>query len=566
MASAGKKKKWLLLVGLVLLAGGLVFAIIPGGGGLAELLMRLWPVFLVCAGVVRVMGYAVERKPRSPVGGMLLIIIGVLFFASRFHSDLNALQVYGRYWLVLLIIYAAVELLRFYSHRSTEGPPPRLFTFWKVAVVLLIVTTGVLANRVSNNPSVLSALRLPGFLGGIRDSVVGQEYSFTDPAFAASTASGIKVVVNNSYGNVKVTGGASGLRATLTKGVRAWSEDDARKIAEQIRLIVNQTSDGFRISTNRDQVNQQFTTDIQIEVPRSVELAITGSYGAVSVNGIDGELGMKVSYGRAETNNIVGDVSAVLSYSDLDAANISGDLRVSGAKNARVSQVSGALELNASNGQIELRNLGGPVEVSAAFSKITAQDLTSWAEIKTEHGGVKVLRALDVAIEAPFSDVRADNIAGNLHISSSQSEVQFHSISGEVVVTAQQSSVTGDDLRGSVEIETSHGAVNLKNFYEGIRVSTSYRDVTLVAAAEPVGDIVVDNSHGEIKLTIPLSSEFQLDASSESGQVRSVGFREFPQNARDSLLAVVGDGPRIKLKTSYKNITIQANASRQAQS
>src|SRR5262245_28804667 len=86
--------------------------------------MQLWPVFLICAGVVRVMGFAVERKPRSPLIGMLLIIVGVLFLAARFQPGLNALQIYGRYWVLLLLVFASVDLVRYYSHRHTDVPPP----------------------------------------------------------------------------------------------------------------------------------------------------------------------------------------------------------------------------------------------------------------------------------------------------------------------------------------------------------------------------------------------------------------------------------------------------------
>src|SRR5215468_3607849 len=115
MSAQSKSARGTLLLGLVLVAAGVLFFIAPGSS-VAGWLMRLWPVFLVCAGVARVMGFAVERKPRSPIGGMLLIIIGVLFFVSRFHTELNALQIYGRYWIVLLGVFASVELIRFYSH------------------------------------------------------------------------------------------------------------------------------------------------------------------------------------------------------------------------------------------------------------------------------------------------------------------------------------------------------------------------------------------------------------------------------------------------------------------
>ena len=568
MASGGKKKRGMLMLGLLLLATGLIFVFFPASASVAEWLMRLWPVFLICAGVVRVMGFAIERKPRSPVGGMLIIIIGVLFLAGRFHSDLNALQIYGRYWLLLLMVFAGVELLRFYSHRHTEGPPPRLFTPWRMIIIAFIVSTGVLANRMAgNNPSLLSALKLDGFLSELRDSVIGQTYTFSDQPFVADFVNpGIRVTVNNSYGNVKVIGGGSIVKASLVKGVRAWSEEDARKIAEQIRLIVNQTDGELRITTNRAEINQQFTTDIQIEVPSSIALSVTGSYGSVSASGLSGDVTINASYGQANVNDVNGNANLILTYCDVGASDIRGDLFVSGAKRARVSNVTGSVQLGASNGSVELRNVAGPVHVDAPFSRISAQDLTSAARLQTQHSSVKVIRAADVTIVAPHSDVRAENINGNLSVESSHSKINLRSVTGELAVLARQSSVTTDDARGPIKVETSHGNVTIKNFYESVRVQTSYRDVTLVAGGQPVGDIVVDNSHGAIKLVLPESSQFQIEASSESGQIRPVGFRELPRRVGEKLSAALGwEGPAIKLKTSYKNITIQASRDRQAQ-
>lgn len=555
-----------MLLGLLLLGAGLVLVLAPARSGVAEWLMQLWPVFLICAGVVRVMGFAVERRPRSPLIGMLLIIVGVLFLAARFEPRLNALEVYGRYWVLLLIVFASVELVRYYSHRPAEGPPPRVFTPMRVMVVLLIVVTGVLANRAANKPSVLSALRLPGFLSGLRDSVVGEAYAFTDqPVVAGDIRPGSRVTINNSYGSVKVTGGGSVVKATLLKSVRGWSEDDARKTAEKIRLFVNQTPDGLNITTNRDQLSQQFTTDIQVELPGSTSVSISDSYGSVSAAGIYGGLTIKVSYGQADVNGIRGDVNFGLSYSDVSATNIEGNVVISGAKHARVSNVMGGLDLAASNGTVELRDVSGPVRVNAPFCRIVAQGLSRTAELKTEHASVDLTRAADAVIEAPHSDVRAKNINGDLRVSSSNSNMQLTGISGELEVKAEQTSVNAEDVRGGIDIQTSHGEVVVKDFYESVRIVTSYRDVTLIAASEPVDDIDVQNNHGQIKLLLPQSSRFQLDAESANGQVQQLGFSQ-EQKARNTLVAMLGlDSPNITLRTSYKNIIIQASAARQAQ-
>ncbi|HXG68833.1 MAG TPA: DUF4097 family beta strand repeat-containing protein [Blastocatellia bacterium] len=571
LASAGRKtgrtKRWGLLLGMLLVGAGVLFFLAPQGAGMVEWLMRLWPLYLVCAGVVRVMGFAIERKPRSPLGGMLMIFIGVLFFAARFHPDLNALQIYGRYWPLLLAVFAAVELVRYYSHRFTEGPPPRLFTFWRLMAVLLIFGTGVVANRAAaKNPSLLSALHLPGFLSEMRDSVIGDAYSFSDPAVVlADVRPGAKIIINNDYGDIKVTGGGAGARATLTKRVRAWNEEDARGIAEKIQLVTEQSAEGLKISTNRNQVEKQFTTDIQLQVPSSVALAITGSYGTVTISGIQGTVDVKTSYGRAEVNRTSGNVNLALTYSDASAADINGNVTVTGAKRARLTDVSGAVSVAASNGAVELRNVSGPVRVNAPFCRVTAEAVGERMEITGEHANIKITRAADVSIAAPHSDVVADTIGGNLRVESSNSKVQARAVEGQFIVTAERSSVTASDVRGPVDVGTSHGEVQIKNFYQGARVRTSYRKVTLIAAGEIAGDIEVENSHGEIKLTLPQTSRFQLDAFSESGMIRPVGFVGLPEKNRENLVAAFGEqGPKVRLRTSYKNITIQANGSRQA--
>jgi DUF4097 and DUF4098 domain-containing protein YvlB len=262
---------------------------------------------------------------------------------------------------------------------------------------------------------------------------------------------------------------------------------------------------------------------------------------------------------------IKGDVNLVLSYSDVTASNIDGDLTIDGAKHARISNVAGALELTASNGAVELHDISGPVRVDAPFCRIVAQGLDQTAELKTQHASVvDVSRAADVIIDAPHSDIRVKDIHGDLRVLSSNSDIQIAGVAGELQVQGEQCSVNADNLRGYAAIETSHGEVVLKNFYEGVHVETSYRDVTLTPAGEPAGDIDVQNNHGQIKVVLPQSSRFHLDAESANGQIQPLGFSQLDQKVRNTLVtALGGDGPTIKLRTSYKNIIIQASAARQ---
>lgn len=564
MTAHRKNARGTLLLGLLLVATGVVFFAAPASG-FAGWVMRLWPVFLICAGVARIMGYAVERKPRSPVGGMLLVFVGVLFLASRFHPDLHPIEVYGRYWMLLLVVFAAVELLRYYSHRQTYGPAPRLFTIGRLVIVVLIVSSGVVASRIARNPSLLSALHLRGILGGIRESVVGQTYAFYDAAITSSIPAGGQVRIENKYGNVKVSGGTEVVRVVLAKKINAWSEEDARNTSQQIRASIRQTEAGILITTNRDDIRGQYTTDIEVQIPPSESVSIFNSYGSVTATNVGAALTADVSYGDLRIERIGGDFLGRLNYSDLSATNIDGDVTATGFKRATIFDVDGSIQLSGRNGSVEARKIGGTVTIDAPLSRIIAQDLGSDADLKTEHGFIDVARAGQLTIEAPYSEVRVANIEGGAKISSSHGDIRVASVDGDLEIKSEQASVSAQDVTGQAVVQTSHGEVVLKGFHEGATVETSYRDVTLVPAGVPAGDILVNNNHGEIRLSLPSASQFQLEAVSQNGRINPVGFGGLSGRA-GALTAVLGtDGPTIRLKTSYKNIVIQANGAGQAE-
>src|SRR5215469_761542 len=165
----------------MLVAVGMILLVAPRSVGFAVLLGRLWPVFLVLGGLFRVAGFAIERRPRSPVGGALLVAVGLVLLVARIDSDSSPLTIYGKYWIVVLGIYSLAELLRFYSHRQGEGPQPRLFSTGKLLTVLLIAGTGILSGRIAGrSESLFSMVRIPAGLASLSDSAGPQSYNFDD--------------------------------------------------------------------------------------------------------------------------------------------------------------------------------------------------------------------------------------------------------------------------------------------------------------------------------------------------------------------------------------------------
>lgn len=557
MAQRGKGRSFLLIVGVMLVAFGLGFVLLSSFASLAGWVAKLWPLFVILAGLAQLARSAVERKTRSFVWGGLLVAGGGLLLAAQLNPGMSLVQLYARYWPGLLLVFAATQLLRHYTHRPDGGPAPRLFRPGKVVILLFIVGSGVAAASLAASGKSIT-VRIPRYVG----SLSGSRYTFTDPAVEAEIAQGADVTISNRMGSVEVAGGSAALRAILTKRVRAWTEADALETAKGLRLVLDRTPEGVRIGINGADPGEDVTADIRLEVPHSVSIEIQGGDGAISVNRTQGTVAIHAEKADVKLEGITGPVEVATEDSEVETSHINGNVRVAGPRRVRVSQISGSVTVSSKHGSVELRDVSGDVEIAAPFSRIVADGISGSASVEAEHSEVRISRGQDVTVNAPHSEVRAEAVTGRLRISSSHGGIRLRSVGGGLDVSAERSQVDAQDVRGPVSIETTHGDVSIKNFYNSVRVRTSYRDVTLSSDRDLAADVDVETDHGEIRLVVPGTSVFHLEAVSQGGKVRPIGFDSAPVAVGESVSFALGGGggPRVRLKTSYKNVIVQSAA------
>jgi DUF4097 and DUF4098 domain-containing protein YvlB len=566
LARTGKRSS-ILFAGIVLVAAGVVLLIAPRGVGLAVWLERLWPLFLILAGLLRVAGFAIERRPRSPLGGALLVAIGTVLLAARIGSDSNPLRIYGKYWIVVLGIYSLAELLRFYSFRHGDGHPPRLFSVPKLMMIMLIAGTGILSNRVAGSSrKLLEVARIPAGLAFLNDSAVPHAYNFEDAPAVTETSGVGTATISNYRGDISLVGGSDSLRVILIKSVNALGETEAHNLADQIKLVVERSPGGIRISTNRDRVTGDFRTSLRIELPRGLALAVSNNGGAVSLNRADGPLTINATGGAVSVAQIAGNVDIALDgSSSLDASNVGGNVSVEGAKDARITNIGGHLDLKGANGSLDLRDVRGPVKLEASSCKIKAANLVDNSTIKSGDSTIEVIRSSSLAIDGPGSAIRAQQISGDLQIKSSDGSVRLASIQGDVTLSASHSSVTIDGLNGEARVQASFAPVALKNFHGSAIIENSYDRIS-IAPGDGVAEVQVKNNHGDIRMALPKSGEFQLSAEAAQGSIRCPAVYGNPNpNGPGANLFFGSSGPRIVLTTVQGDIVLEQPGSHRRQ-
>src|SRR5262249_41179943 len=154
--------------------------------------------------------------------------------------------------------------------------------------------------------SMLSMLRISSGQPNLTDSGTPQTYTFEDPPSLAETGGAGTATIINSRGDINIVGGTRSLRVILSKSVSALGETQAHNLADQIKLVVERTPGGIRIGTNREQVNGDFTTNMRIEVPRSLALSVNSSKGSVLLKGSDGPVSINALAGAVSVAQIAG--------------------------------------------------------------------------------------------------------------------------------------------------------------------------------------------------------------------------------------------------------------------
>lgn len=153
-----------LLLGISLISLGALVFLAPEQNFVVGALMRYWPLFLLLAGVVRVMSHLLDGRPRSPMGGVMMTAIGAILLTANLRGENSPLQLLGQYWFWLLLAFIAGRVLRQYTQRAVDRARPRAFSFGAVVLMILLIGSGLTASFLTKHGHRLRQLVVPSRL------------------------------------------------------------------------------------------------------------------------------------------------------------------------------------------------------------------------------------------------------------------------------------------------------------------------------------------------------------------------------------------------------------------
>ncbi len=184
------------------------------------------------------------------------------------------------------------------------------------------------------------------------------------------------------------------------------------------------------------------------------------------------------------------------------------------------------LNLATSGGDIKVANLSGQVRA------------------RTSGGDMKFAR-ID-------GDLDARTSGGNITLQEGTAEAKLHTSGGDIVV---------ERAGGPTKVSTSGGNITLNAVAQLIRATTSGGDIKAVLTSAFSEDSLLSTSGGNVRVQVPKTASFKLDAHTSGGKVDAVGLTltlESSSTSKSRLVGTVnGGGPVLKLRTSGGDIRVR---------
>ena len=201
------------------------------------------------------------------------------------------------------------------------------------------------------------------------------------------------------------------------------------------------------------------------------------------------------------------------------------------------------MKIHKSGGSTEVRNLKGSMELDGHGDDIEVADVSDTVTVHGEFTGALQFRNVGQILryESLRTDMTAQKLFGRLEMEVGSMEV--NGIDGPLEITTREKDITVNDFKHSLRITDSDG------------------QITLQTSTLPIHDIQVESKKGEVELTLPAGSNFQIEARSHHGEVEcdfsGPSLKVAKEDDTPSISGSYGKGgAMIRINTDYGAIRI----------
>jgi len=361
-------------------------------------------------------------------------------------------------------------------------------------------------------------------------------------------APGGVVSVNNTSGYIRVTSwGEDRVKVDAVK--RGRRDEDLDQVQIQVTprpgrpdridiRTVYARGDGDRISVDYD-----------LKVPRGAVLnALATTSGEITIYDPVARVTANSTSGPITVREVTGAATLSSTSGEITTGRVGGSLVVTATSgNLVIGEVASTLNARCSNCNISARGLRNDATVRTTNGSVELERIGGRVNAETTNGRIRIN---DVG-----GDVIATNYSNSITVTNARGFVVANALNGSIVIRnagegARANSVGGSvqisDSKGRIEADATNGSISLSNI-DGKDVSAKSTNggVLFTGRFYESGRYVFFSANGNVVLTLPPDSNFNLTVKSDNGSVNT----EFPlklepgaQLGRGPIVGVIGRG------------------------
>ena len=189
-----------------------------------------------------------------------------------------------------------------------------------------------------------------------------------------------------------------------------------------------------------------------------------------------------------------------------------------------LESIEGSVSLVLDGGQVAVSGVDGELSITTGGGGVDAYDIRGDASIITAGGNVELSGVTgDATVVTSAGRIEVDDIGGKADLSTGGGDIEVSGVGGTLSASSSGGDVEVDDVRGSIRIEGLAGDVELTGVRSSVRVLTEVGDIEIEvvdASFLKNGMIEIDLGHGDIDLLLPLDTHADVIANvQESGSI-----------------------------------------------
>src|SRR6266581_3171782 len=407
------------------------------------------------------------RRQRSIAGPFVLIVLGTVCLLGTMHVlSLGRLaHLFANYWPVLLIFWGVIKLLE-HQRAQREGTRAAGIGAGGIFLVVIIVVFGLIATQ-------LERVNWSGLRDNINiddsdfSDIFGQNYNFNDHLEQAFPA-GASLKIIDTRGAVSVHASDDNkITVVVRKRVGAENQNDADKYNSETKPTITTIGGLVTLDAKAEGAGDHTVeNDLDISIPRKVQVTIISRRGDVNVVGRDGAIDISAQHSDTSVEDVIGNVKVSQEKGSVKVEQVTGDVHVEG----RVNEVSVA-------------DVKGSVQLDGEFQE-----------------SVKLARiSKTVTFKSSRTDLEFSRIEGTLDLDSD--ELHAEQITGPLHLTTRSKNIRLEEVSGDVRLQDNNGSIEV-----GMRT---------------LGNVQIDSRNGDIQLSLPDNAGFRLDARTRDGEIQS---------------------------------------------